>query len=118
MDNHKAELIVSKWISYWNEKSLDEYLNLLSNDIELVSSLTLRLIPESHGQLKGKKMLREFWEIVRKKMPNFIFEFSHFFTTKNKIIVHYNTLDHSVEAIAILTIDEHELICKMEISYL
>lgn len=118
MTEEKAQHIVSQWIKYWNEKSLNEYMDLLSDDVEIVSSLTLRLIPESNGHLKGKKILHEYWDLVRKKLPNFKFEFSHLFTYDNKIIVHYTTFDKTNKAIAILTINQNELISKMEISYI
>jgi hypothetical protein len=42
-------------VDAWNNSSLDTFIDLHSNDVELISSLALRLFPESNGRIQEKK---------------------------------------------------------------
>lgn len=117
IDQISAERIGKHWIEVWNTQSVDQYLELYTTDIVLVSSKALRLFPDSKGRLSNKSVLKTYWELVRLKFPEYVFKVTRITHFENKVLVFYSTLDGSTKAIAILTIAENELISKVEVSY-
>ncbi len=117
MSDDTAYLIAQRWVDLWNNESVEEYLTQYRYDVVLVSSMALRLFPESKGRLTDKKVLYNYWSIVREKFPNYKFKISRVSTFENKIIIYYATTDDTTKAICILTVDEEEMIYKIEVSY-
>jgi hypothetical protein len=73
MTNEQANKIANRWIDLWNNKSLEEYLSQFTDDVELVSSVALRLFPDSNGKLTNKKLLFEYWSLVKANYPEYRF---------------------------------------------
>jgi hypothetical protein len=117
LSEQKAIEIGTRWIELWNNCTVDEYLTQYSDDIVLVSSVALRLLPDSNGRIFDKKLLKEYWELVRIRFPNYKFEIERISHFENKVLVFYHTLDRQTKAIAILTLYADNLICKVEVSY-
>lgn len=114
----EAEQIAHRWIREWNTGNLDSFMQLHDEDVELISSLALRMFPESHGKIVDKKLLRSYWEIVQERMPELQFAVDKVCLFENKIVLYYSTPEQSHKAIAILTINnENHLIRKVEVSY-
>ena len=114
----KAVLIGERWLAMWNDCSVDEYLTQYRQDAVLISSVALRLFPDSNGKVAEKETLREYWEFVRMKFPNLKFVMDKVSVAENKIIVFYSTHDKLSKAIATLAMDESGLIYKMEVCYI
>lgn len=106
-----------RWIDTWNNGNIDDFLELLVEDTELVSTLALRLIPESNGSLKGKQILRIYWAMVKDKIPDFKFKLIRTEFFEDKIIIHYQTISERVKAIAIFTVRDDLKVSKTEVSY-
>jgi len=117
LSEEKAMRIGRRWIDLWNECSVDEYLTQYREDVVLVSSIALRLFPESHGRLSNKTLLKEYWELVRLKFPHFHFTVERITFFENKVLVFYHARYLQTKVIAILTVDEEDMIYKVEISY-
>jgi hypothetical protein len=67
-------------------------------------------------ELQTKKVLKEYWELVRIKFPNYKFILTDVTCYENKVLIFYSTHDSSTKAIAILTVDEQGMIYKCEVS--
>ena len=117
LHQEKANQIGTRWIEDWNNLSVEQYMDIYSDNVVLVSSLAFRLFPDSHGRLQDKKLLKEYWELVRIKFPQFKFKVSNIHFFENKIVVNYETIVEHTKAIAILTIDGFDKICQVEVSY-
>ena len=117
ISQERANAIAQRWVDLWNHKSIDEYLSQYRDDVVLVSSMALRLFPDSKGTLTDKKLLHNYWSLVRDRFPNYLFKISNVTTFENKIVIYYTTLDESTKSITILTIDEDEMIYRVEVSY-
>lgn len=117
LTEEKANEIGTRWLDVWNTSSVDDYLKLYRDDVVLVSSVALRLFPDSHGRISDKTVLKEYWELVRVKFPNYKFVLTRTCVFENKVLVFYSTQDNSTKAIGILTVDEDDLIYKCEVSY-
>jgi hypothetical protein len=117
LTQEQAERIGHHWIELWNEHSVPEYMTQYREDVVLVSSIALRLFPESNGRLQDKALLQQYWETVRVKFPNFRFTLERIAHFENKVLVFYTTFDGTTKAIAILTVDDDGMIYKVEVSY-
>ncbi|MBL7755548.1 MAG: nuclear transport factor 2 family protein [Chitinophagaceae bacterium] len=114
----EAEHLAHRWINTWNQGDIAAFMQLHDEDVELISSLALRMFPESHGKITDKKLLRAYWELVQDRMPELQFAVDKVCLFENKIVLYYSTPQQSHKAIAILTINsENHLIRKVEVSY-
>jgi hypothetical protein len=113
----KANFIAQRWVDLWNDKTIEEYLTQYRDDVVLVSSMALRLFPDSKGTLTDKELLFKYWSLVRERFPNYRFTITKVSTFENKIVVFYSTFDEKSKAITILTIDEEDMIYRVEVSY-
>lgn len=113
----KAQQIADRWADLWNNHTIPEYLSQYRDDIVLVSSLALRLFPDSNGILKEKLILEKYWSLIRTRHINFKFKINNVYTFENKIHVFYQSLDDTVKAIAILSVDDDDMIYRVEVSY-
>jgi hypothetical protein len=106
-------------VDAWNNSSLDTLIDLHSNDVELISSLALRLFPESNGRIQGKKTLYDYWGIVRERLPKMHFRIDRMMMSDLKVVLYLSTENNPIKAIARMTIDpDNLLIRKIEVSYL
>ncbi len=111
--------IAEHWVEAWNNSSLDTFIDLHSDDVELISSLALRLFPESNGRIQGKKTLYDYWGIVRERLPKIHFKIDRMMMSDLKVVLYLSTENNPTKAIARMTIDpDNLLIRKMEVSYL
>lgn len=111
--------IAEHWVEAWNNSSLETFIDLHSNDVELISSLALRLFPESNGRIQGKKTLYDYWGIVRERLPKIHFKIDRMMMSDLKVVLYLSTENNPTKAIARMTIDpDNLLIRKMEVSYL
>jgi len=117
LTQERADRIGNRWLDLWNNDTVDEYLTQYRDDIVLVSTVAFRLFPDTNGRISDKKILKEYWELVRNKIPQFKFVLEKIDFFENKILVFYTTQDLKTKAIAILTIDNNDMIYKCEVSY-
>lgn len=112
-----ANRIGQRWVDDWNNLSVADYMKQYSDDVILVSTIALRLIPECNGTLSDKKILLSYWELVRERFPHFKFVVSSISFYENKVVVYYSSIQEGTKAIAILTVNPQGLINRVEVSY-
>ena len=117
ISEESAKIIAHRWVNLWNDKSIEEYLTQYREDVVLVSSLALRLFPDSNGCMTDKKVLFKYWSLVREKFPNYRFEINNISTFENKVVIYYTTLNGLTKADCILTVDGQGLVYRVEVSY-
>jgi hypothetical protein len=113
----QAQIISEKWVEYWNNDSVEKYLTLYDDEATLVSSVALRLMPETFGRISGKSQMLKYWTLVRVNFPQFKFRINRTEIYENKVIVYYESIIDNSKVIAILSINEKLLIEKIEVSY-
>nr|MBP9933269.1 nuclear transport factor 2 family protein [Chitinophagaceae bacterium] len=101
--------IAEHWVEAWNNSSLDTFIDLHSDDVELISSLALRLFPESNGRIQGKKTLYDYWGIVRERLPKIHFKIDRMMMSDLKVVLYLSTENNPTKAIARMTIDPDNL---------
>ena len=58
----KKEQVVRSFIDAYNRKDVAGCANLLSEDVELLSTYVMRLFPESGGKLSGRQQFADYLE--------------------------------------------------------
>ncbi|MBL7765729.1 MAG: nuclear transport factor 2 family protein [Chitinophagaceae bacterium] len=107
----------SNWIDDWNNKSVEEYMNLYDENATLISTIAKRIVAESQGRFTGKDILKNYWELLRDKYPNMKLVFQRAYLYRNKIAVHFLIPALDTEATALLSLNESNKISMVELSH-
>lgn len=111
--------IAERWVHVWNNNSLETFIELHSDKVELISNLALRLFPESNGRIQGKKTLFDYWGIVRNRLPKIHFKIDRMMMSDLKVVLYLSCENSPTKAIARMTINQDDLLIrKIEVSYL
>jgi len=65
-----ARAFARDWAAAWNARDLDAVLALFADDVLFTSPLAKRLDPNSHGIVRGKAALRDYWTAGLAKAPD------------------------------------------------
>ena len=117
LTHQEAFEIGHNWIDTWNRNCLTDYSHLYAEDAEEVSSLANRLIMASHGHLKGKKLLMDYWEILRSKLPNHHYALEDIQLYNGHVFVHFHIPALETKAIARIMLNRQNQIEKIRISH-
>jgi hypothetical protein len=63
-----------EWIAAWNARDLERILSHYASEIEFISPLAARLVPESGGTIRGLEALRSYWSRGIAQSPDLHFE--------------------------------------------
>ncbi|OBI02527.1 nuclear transport factor 2 family protein [Mycobacterium scrofulaceum] len=68
-----AIVFSQQWVQAWNAHDVDAVLHHFHDDVVFTSPVAARLIPESHGVVRGKSELRRYWTLAVDRMPDLRF---------------------------------------------
>ncbi len=85
--------IIDNFITLWNKKDIQALGPYMTDHVELRSTNVLRIFPDSNGVIKGRQSVLEYFEVVLKKVPNFVVDFQPNKETSDSIIVNSKTID-------------------------
>jgi hypothetical protein len=118
LNEEEANRIGSQWIRAWNYEGVEDYIEQYTEDATLVSSIALRLFPDSKGKIKGKSVLYQYWSFVREIYPNLKFQIERILFQDHCIMVFFFSNNQFVpKGIARLEITTDEKISRAEISH-
>ena len=69
-----ARTFADAWVAAWNGRDLDEIMSHYAKGVRLTSPLVTRRYGRSDGTLRGRKKLREYFEIGLRQVPELRFE--------------------------------------------
>ena len=69
-----ARAFADAWVAAWNRRDLDEIMSHYAKGVRLTSPLVTRRYGRSDGTLRGRKTLREYFEIGLRQVPELRFE--------------------------------------------
>ena len=78
-----------EWLDAWNSHDIDKILSHYSDDFEMNSPVIQQITAEKSGVLKGKELVRNYWEKALKMMPGLHFEFLNSFLGVNSLVILY-----------------------------
>lgn len=69
-----ARTFAEAWVAAWNARDLDEIMRHYAKGVTLTSPLVMRRYGRVNGTLRGRKTLREYFEIGLRQVPELRFE--------------------------------------------
>ena len=69
-----ARTFADAWVAAWNGRDLDEIMRHYAKGVTLTSPLVTRRYGRANGTLRGRKTLREYFEIGLRQVPELRFE--------------------------------------------
>lgn len=88
-ENSSPKQIAEKWIAAFNEKNLDELLALYDDEAEHFSPKLKVRHPETNGLIKGKKVLRSWWQDAFDRLPTLSYELVRLTTEDSRVFMEY-----------------------------
>jgi ketosteroid isomerase-like protein len=74
MIEEDARTFADAWVAAWNRRDLDAIMNHYAKNVKVTSPLVTRRYGHSDGTLRGRKKLREYFEIGLREVPELRFE--------------------------------------------
>jgi SnoaL-like protein len=74
MTEEDARTFAEAWIAAWNSRDLDQIMGQYAKRVRLTSPLVVRRYGRADGTLRGRKRLREYFEIGLRDVPELRFE--------------------------------------------
>jgi hypothetical protein len=117
LTDKEAQELGQQWIQLWNENDFDRYLLLYDDQAREISSISLRLIDATSGQLNGKNTLYNYWTILKTKFPSLQYFIERIITDHQNIWVYFKIPTLESKAIARLDLSPEHKITKVCISH-
>ena len=111
-----ATKFANHWIESWNSHDLDRILSHYSDNFEITSPMIKVASGMETGTLKGKEVVRNYWEAAFKKVPDLTFELKEITASVGSIAVYYKSVLEKM-AIEVMFIDEQGKIEKAIVHY-
>ena len=80
---------VASWLQAWNDHDLEAILSHFSDDVVFTSPVAAQLIEGSHGVVRGKAALRQYWQEGLRLIPDLHFEVVGAYVGIDVIVVNY-----------------------------
>ena len=106
-----ATKFANEWIESWNSHDLDRILSHYSDNFEITSPMIKVASGMETGTLKGKKVIRNYWEAAFKKVPDLYFELKEVTESVGSIAIYYKSVFEKM-AIEVMFFDEQGKINK------
>jgi hypothetical protein len=92
MTSQQSEKIAKEWIEAWNSHSLGTILSHYSDEIEFTSPFVVNLLGDPLGTIKGKQILRSYFEKGLLAYPDLRFELLNVFSGVNSLTLYYKSV--------------------------
>src|SRR5258706_16454741 len=91
MENKASENkeIALKWFAGFNERDLEKLLSLYHKAAEHYSPKLKLRQPETHGLIKGKQALREWWQDAFDRLPSLNYEVKKLTADDEQVFMEY-----------------------------
>lgn len=81
--------IAQKWFEAFNEHNLEKLLGLYDNDAEHYSPKLKIRHPETHGLVKGKSALRQWWKDAFDRLPTLHYQMQTLTANDQRVFMEY-----------------------------
>lgn len=80
------------WIDAWNSHDLNRILAYYTDDFEMTTPLIVKLMNHPTGTIKGKEMVKPYWEKALTLLPNLRFDLIEAMSSIDSITVCYKAI--------------------------
>lgn len=88
----QALQFADEWVSAWNAHDLESVLTHYTEDFEMSSPVMLQMGLSATGTLKGKDMVRDYWQQAMKKYPDLHFGLIEVLSCVDTVIIYYTSI--------------------------
>ena len=89
MNEEDARAFADAWVGAWNRHDLDAIMTHYAKGVVLTSPLVVRRYGNADGTLRGRKRLREHFEIGLRQVPELHFELRQVLTGPSGLAIVY-----------------------------
>jgi hypothetical protein len=89
MEETKLNAIATKWFEAFNEHNLEKLLLLYNDNAEHYSPKLKVRQPETHGLIKGKDAMREWWKDSFDRLPTLQYEVVRLTPHSDRVFMEY-----------------------------
>ena len=107
----------TEWIEAWNAHDLDRILSHYSDDFEMSSPRIVEVMNEPSGRLKGKDVVRGYWEKSFIRSPGLRFELIEVLGGADSLVVYYNNVTRGRRAAEVFVFGPDGLVAKSMAHY-
>jgi ketosteroid isomerase-like protein len=107
----QAEEWAQSWINTWNTRDVEAAMAFYCEDVEYVSPFVARMYDVADGTLRGKALLRGYFEEVLAAYPETQFELFDVFVGVQSVVLFYSSIQ-GLKAAEAITLDENDCIAK------
>jgi len=89
MEPRDIEYIAMQWLEAFNARQLDKLLDLYTDDAEHFSPKLKVHKPETHGLVKGRAALRDWWEGAYLRLPTLYYKVNSLTANNYRVFMEY-----------------------------
>lgn len=89
MTNEELISIANKWFTAFNNKNLEELLNLYHENAQHYSPKLKVRQPETNGLIKGKASMRAWWQDAFNRLPTLHYEILRLTPYEDRVFMEY-----------------------------
>jgi ketosteroid isomerase-like protein len=82
-----------QWVAAWNARDVDAVLEHFHDDVVFTSPVAAKLLPDTHGVVRGKPALRHYWTIAVSHLLNLRFTVERVYQGVDTVVIAYRNQD-------------------------
>jgi ketosteroid isomerase-like protein len=91
MDTDAALRFAGEWVAAWNAHDIERVLSHYADDFEMTSPFIVSITGEPAGRLKGKAVVRAYWQAALTRMPDLHFELETVYASMESVAIGYRS---------------------------
>jgi ketosteroid isomerase-like protein len=85
-----------RWVRNWNAHDVEAVLEDFDDDVVFTSPVAANLLPETHGVVRGKAALRQYWTAAIQRIPDLRFSVEGVYQGVDTIVINYRNQDDNL----------------------
>jgi ketosteroid isomerase-like protein len=81
------------WVQAWNAHDVEAVLRHFHDDVVFTSPVAARLLPQTHGAVRGKPALRHYWTVALSRVPDLRFTVEQVYRGVDSMVIAYRNQD-------------------------
>ena len=82
-----------QWVAAWNAHDVEAVLEHFHDDVIFSSPVAAKLLPETHGVVRGKPALRHYWTVALAHVPDLRFTVEDVYQGIDTVVIAYRNQD-------------------------
>lgn len=94
--NLDARAFSQRWVQNWNNHDLEAVLRDFHDDVVFTSPVAAKLVPQTHGVVRGKAALRQYWTTAVERIPDLRFVVESVYQGIDTIVITYRNQNNAM----------------------